>query len=250
MKRLGTKQDRIDATAVTNQVRDNLADIAQDREIAQALQRTLQSTGLLYIGTDSAGVAEFAMPQGQVIERRIWTTPDGLTVEVADLDLSNMAVGMQGPQGDTGAKGDKGDKGDIGPAGPQGVQGPQGIKGDTGQVGPQGVQGPPGPVYADLPVSVAGTVYNGQVAILPAPRDVTWTFGGAKLATAQAAALTVTVALNGTTVQTVTFAANATTGTASPASFGAQAGDTLTATVSEATGAAQTLTLWLLGALA
>ena len=86
------------------------------------------------VGTATAAVLEFAIPQG-------FTGPSG----------------PQGPQGPQGAKGEPGEQGPQGAAGPQGERGPQGEAGPKGDTGATGPQGPKGDTGAAATVTVGTT---------------------------------------------------------------------------------------------
>ena len=77
-------------------------------------------------------------------------------------DVSNGAMGPQGPQGlvgPAGATGPAGAPGPVGAPGPQGVPGPAGATGPAGDTGPAGAPGPvgaPGPQGNDGPAGPVG----------------------------------------------------------------------------------------------
>jgi len=71
-------------------------------------------------------------------------------------DISNGAMGPQGPQGLVGPAGATGPAGAPGPVGAPGPQGLPGPAGDTGPAGPIGPAGAPGPVGAPGPAGDTG----------------------------------------------------------------------------------------------
>ncbi|GHG37594.1 hypothetical protein GCM10017784_35000 [Deinococcus indicus] len=92
MKRLGRRQDRIDATAVTNEVRDNLRDIAQQQDANDARQDA----------NDTATTDALSQIQG--IQARAYATPvyvGGVQVRAAMVDAQDTAFLYFGVDGKT-----------------------------------------------------------------------------------------------------------------------------------------------------
>lgn len=88
-------------------------------------------------------------------------------------DISNGAMGPQGPQGLVGPAGAIGPAGPVGAPGPQGVPGPAGDTGPAGATGPAGPAGPvgaPGPQGSDGPAGPVGPVGPAGPVGAPGPQ--------------------------------------------------------------------------------
>ncbi|MFT2721633.1 glycosyl hydrolase family 28-related protein [Deinococcus sp. A31D244] len=108
MKRLGTKQDRIDATAVTNEVRDNLRDIAQAQAGLQAAAAGAVPYGSLALFPSAAlhnGTSAWATNTGVIYQSdgATWqpigtlTTPEAVQTAITDRIVADTLATLVAP---------------------------------------------------------------------------------------------------------------------------------------------------------
>jgi hypothetical protein len=128
---------------------------------------TTQVQNALIPGTVGFGLVADATLVGQFDSKENTTTS-----HPAQLDITLVSVGPQGP---IGPPGPPGPQGAAGPPGPQGAAGPPGPQGAAGPPGPPGAAGPPGAPGAAGPTGPAGAnVVNGSGVVL----GTVLTYGG------------------------------------------------------------------------